>query len=289
MSTGRPAAIPWCRRRRTAAASSASSVVTAPPSPVVTILRGWNERQASSPSAPHGVPRYRAPSAPAASSTSATSCGTAVCSSSQSTGRPKRCTASTARVRGVTASATSSGRTLNVSGSTSTSTARAPAQLDGVRGRGEGVRGDDHLVALADPEREHGEVQRRRAGRDRDRVRRADRARRSRASKASTCGPIVSWPLASTSATAASSASPTSGRASRTWGSLTPARAEPGAVPRDRALEPLVELDAVPRSRGACAPSRCSGSAARRRCTRAARSGSRPGQPVRRLIRVARS
>ena len=29
-----------------------------------------------------------------------------------------------------------------------------PAQLDGVRGRGEGVRGDDHLVARADPERE---------------------------------------------------------------------------------------------------------------------------------------
>ena len=45
-------------------------VVTAPPSPVVTILRGWNERQPGAPSPPHGMPRQRAPSAPAASSSS---------------------------------------------------------------------------------------------------------------------------------------------------------------------------------------------------------------------------
>ena len=45
---------PWCRNRRTAASNPASSVVTAPPSPVVTILRGWKERHAATPSAPHG-------------------------------------------------------------------------------------------------------------------------------------------------------------------------------------------------------------------------------------------
>ena len=78
------------------------------------------------PSEPQGVPRYRAPSAPAASSTSATSWGTAVWSSSHSTGRPKRCTASTAFVRGVTAAATRPMSRLNVSGSTSTITARPP-------------------------------------------------------------------------------------------------------------------------------------------------------------------
>ena len=45
--------------------------------------------------------RQRAPSAPAASSTSTTSGETASTSSSQARGRPKRCTASTARVRAV--------------------------------------------------------------------------------------------------------------------------------------------------------------------------------------------
>ena len=275
MSTGWPPSIPWCRSRRTAAASSASSVVTAPPSPVVTILRGWNERHASSPSAPHGVSRYRAPSAPAASSTSATSCGTAVCSSSQSTGRPKRCTASTARVRGVTAAGDELGP--HVEGlrvDVDEHRARA-GQLDGVRGRGERVRGDDHLVALADPEREHGEVQRRRAGRDRDRLRSADRARDRRLERLDLrphrqlparehLGDRGELLLADVGAR-----EPDRGRSR--------GRAEPGAVPRDRPLEPLVELDAAPRSRAACAPSRCWGSGARRRCTRAARSGSRPG------------
>ena len=98
------ASIPWLRSRRTDAASSASLVVTAPPSPVVTTLRGWNERQPAAPSPPHGIPRHFAPSAPAASSSSSTSGGTALCSASQSSGRPKRWTASTAFVRGVTAS-----------------------------------------------------------------------------------------------------------------------------------------------------------------------------------------
>ena len=99
-----PASIPWWRKRRTEAASSPSPVVTAPPSPVVTTLRGWKERQPAAPSPPHGIPRHFAPSAPAASSSSTTSGGTALCRASQSRGRPKRWTARTAFVRGVTAS-----------------------------------------------------------------------------------------------------------------------------------------------------------------------------------------
>ena len=95
---------PWLRSRRIEAASSASLVVTAPPSPVVTILRGWKERQPIVPRPPQGIPRQRAPSAPAASSSRSTSGGTAFCSSSQSSGRPKRWTARTAFVLGVTAS-----------------------------------------------------------------------------------------------------------------------------------------------------------------------------------------
>ena len=43
-------------------------------------------------------------------------------------------------------------------------------ERDDVRGRREGVRGHEHLVAGLQLEREHREVQRRRPGRDRDRV-----------------------------------------------------------------------------------------------------------------------
>ena len=78
-------------------------VVTAPPSPVVTILRGWNERQPIVPSPPHGIrasgrrARRRRPRA------AASPAGPRL-ERLQSSGRPKRCTARTAFVRGVTAS-----------------------------------------------------------------------------------------------------------------------------------------------------------------------------------------
>ena len=168
---------PWCRKRRTAASSAASSVVTAPPSPVVTILRGWNERHAATPSAPHGVPRYCAPSAPAASSRSTTSCGTAVCSASHSTGRPKRCTAMTARVPRRDRGGDGSDVEVERVGVDVDEHRLRAAQLDGVRGRRERVGGDDHLVARADLEREQGEMERGGAGRDGRRVGRPDRLR----------------------------------------------------------------------------------------------------------------
>ena len=49
-------------------------------------------------------------------------------------------------------------------------------ELDGVCGRRERVGRDDHLVARADPEREHPEMERRGAGRHGHRVRRPDGA-----------------------------------------------------------------------------------------------------------------
>ncbi len=161
---------PWLRKRRTDAASSASCVVTAPPSPVVTTFRGWNERQPIVPSPPQGMPRQRAPSAPAASSISTTSGGTAFCNSSQSSGRPKRCTASTAFVRGVTASydrgeVEVEGRRIDVD-----EHGRRPGEADDARGRRERVRGHQDLVSLADSERQDREVERSRAVRDRDGV-----------------------------------------------------------------------------------------------------------------------
>ena len=52
---------PWWRIDRIDSASSASSVVTAPPSPVVTILRGWNERQPIRPRLPQGRPAPAGP------------------------------------------------------------------------------------------------------------------------------------------------------------------------------------------------------------------------------------
>ena len=97
-------------------------------------------------------------------------------------------------------------------------------------------------------------------------------------SNASTCGPIVSWPLASTSATAASSASPTSGRASRIGVPLTPPRRAERGTTRSSGRAPR-RARLRPRSRAATAPCRRSGSGARRRCSATARSGSRPGSP----------
>ena len=131
------------------------------------------------------------------------------------------------------------GSTFIVAGSTSTSTGRAPAQRDDVRGRRERVGGDDHLVARPDPEREHGEVERGGAGRDRDRVRDLAGARDELASNSSTSGPIVSCPLSSTAATAGELLRPDVGPAEPDQTGVCSF----ALVPRDRPGEPLVELD----------------------------------------------
>ena len=57
----RSRSMPWVRKRRQAAARRSSSVSTAPPSPVVTALTGWKERQVMSACRPTGWPPSVAP------------------------------------------------------------------------------------------------------------------------------------------------------------------------------------------------------------------------------------
>src|SRR6266540_2780744 len=205
--------MPWWRRRRAASASSSSFVVTAPPSPVVTILRGWNERQPIRPSPPQGRPFERAPSAPAASSTSATPSGTTASSPSQSSGRPNRCTARTARVRRQTAREVCARSRFIVCGSTSTSRGIAPhsATTFAVAGNvyagtstsspGPMSSASSATCSAAVPD-------------DTATACHVSHTRASSRSNASTRGPIVSIPSSSTAATASASAAPTSGHAS---------------------------------------------------------------------------
>ena len=181
-----------------------------------------------------------APSAPAASSTSTTSCGIAVCSASHSTGRPKRCTAMTARVRGVTAAATAAASRLNVSGVDVDENGPRAAQLDDVRRRGERVGRDD---APRRPGRSRARGARGAAPRfPTRRPRRAPcRPRRAIArSNSSTFGPIVSWPvlddLRDRSELLVPDIRPREPNRLGHAGRVLP-------VPRDRALEALVELD----------------------------------------------
>ena len=97
----------------------------------------------------------------------------------------------TARVRGVTAAAHARGIDEERVRIHVDEHGARTAELHHVRRCGERVRGHDHLVARADPEREHGEMERRGAGRDRGGVRRAHGPAIAR-SNSSTFGPIVS-------------------------------------------------------------------------------------------------
>ena len=201
MSASRGGVQPWLRSCRTASARPASFVVTAPPSPVVTILRGWKERQPSRPRPPHGR--------------SAAACA-------QRAGRvldqrhrrqlldprrpaeqvhgddrlrpPRRLDPRGIDVHRLRVDVDEHGP--------------QPGERDDVRRGREGVRRDDHLVARPEPEREHGQVQRGRPGRDRDGVLDARTRGASRPSSSATFGPIVSCPVSSTSATAAASSAP---------------------------------------------------------------------------------
>ena len=62
--------MPWPRSSRIVAATAASSVVTTPPSPVVTFFVAYSEKQPV-PNEPTGRPSMLAPTAWAASSTTA--------------------------------------------------------------------------------------------------------------------------------------------------------------------------------------------------------------------------
>ena len=101
-------------------------------------------------------------------------------SGSMSHGQPARCTAMTARVRGVSTARTVSAR--QVAGDrvdVGEDRARA-AQHDAARGRHERARGHDDVVAGADAERVQRELERDAAVGERDRVLRADVVARTR-------------------------------------------------------------------------------------------------------------
>ena len=160
---------------------------------------------------------------------------------------------------------------------------RRPGERDDVRRRRERVGGDEHLVARAEAEREHGDVQRGRARRDGDRVRgprgpgeqrlelRHLRAHRQHAGLEHR-GDLGELRLADVgpgepdqvSAGFRSGTTRSSSRGRR--------RARPSAP-----------------SRAARGPSRRSGCAARRRRSPSGAKTISPGQPVSRLIRCARS
>jgi hypothetical protein len=120
--------MPCSRRRRRRAAHSGSRVTIMPPSPVVMILRGWNENTARPAPAPTGAPSRVLPRAHAASST------TAMPSGSQrswigpmAAGTPAWWTTTTARVRSVSADSMVLGVRFCVTSSTSAKIGRAPA------------------------------------------------------------------------------------------------------------------------------------------------------------------
>ena len=121
---------PWNRSMRTRSATSRSRSRTIPASPIAgRFLLGKNENVAASPNVPTGRPSQRAPYAWAASSISASPCRSAISrSAGRSAGWPQRCTATIARVRSVTAASTAAGSRLNVAGSMSANTGRAPAR-----------------------------------------------------------------------------------------------------------------------------------------------------------------
>src|SRR5262245_25493202 len=105
-----------------------------PPSPVVTTLRGWNERVATSASAPQAVPPSDEPSAQAASSMTGQPASAAM--PARSAGTPNWSTAMTALVRALMTAAIVRGLTFQVSGSTSANTGVAPSAATTFAGAG---------------------------------------------------------------------------------------------------------------------------------------------------------
>src|SRR5581483_1843232 len=241
---------PWCRSERTRSSRSVSSVVTAPPSPVVTILRGWKEKHATRPRLPQGLPPRDAPSAPAASSSTGRSG-----SSSRRAGLPNRCTARTAFVRAVTRRAASPGSMFIVTGSTSTSTGFAPTSATTFAVAGKVYAGTSTSSPSPMPSASTATW----SAAVPDETAAAcvvPAAAASSSSSSRTFGPIVSWPVSRTAAISASSSSPTSGQAKRTWrinrhvlllvgvaSERLRGRQLPASVPRDCPLEALVEVD----------------------------------------------
>ena len=119
--------MPCSRSRVTRAAMASSSVTSMPPSPVVRILRGWNEKTPLRAAAATGRSLYVEPIAHAASSITTMSADAhTLAMASTSAGMPPWCTTITARVLGVMTAATDSGVRFWVTTSTSAKTGVAP-------------------------------------------------------------------------------------------------------------------------------------------------------------------
>ena len=154
---------PWLRSWTISAAIRSSLVVIAPPSPVVTILRGWKLRHAASPSEPHASPR------PAGAERAG---GVLDHRQVGQLLHPARAAEEMHGEDRLRPRPDLDLRGIDVHRHRVDVDEHRPeaGEHDDVRGGGEGVGGDEDLVARLEPEREHGEVERRRARRDGDRV-----------------------------------------------------------------------------------------------------------------------
>ena len=169
---------------RTIAAIASSSVVTAPPSPVVTILRGWKLRQADQ--AERRRRRGRGARAERAGGVL----------DHEQVGQllePRRPAEEVHRDHGLRPRPDLDLRRVDVHRHRVDVDEHGlqARERDDVRGRRERVGGHEDLVARLEPEREHGQVQRRGAGGDGERVV-VPQARASSRSNSATSGPIVS-------------------------------------------------------------------------------------------------
>ena len=161
-------------------------------------------------------------------------------SASSGAGRPKRCTASTAFVLGVTRRARVGRIHVHRHRVDVDEHGRRAAERDDVAGRRERVGGHEHLVARPEPEREHRDVQRRRARRHGDGVLDADARPRAAPRTRSTFGAHRQLPGLEHLADLGELGLADVGRGEADyWRQRRLAR----AIPRDRPLEAVVELD----------------------------------------------
>ena len=173
-----------------------SSVVTAPPSPVVTIFRGWKLRQPSS------AERAARAAAPPRAERARRVLDQRQVGQLLDPRRPaEEVHREHDRLRPRPDLDRAGSRFIVIRVDVDEHRPQ-PGERDDVRGRRERVRGDEHLVAGLQPEREHREVERRRARRDRDRVLGLARPRELAARTPRRAGPSSACPLSSTSATA---------------------------------------------------------------------------------------
>src|SRR5690606_37608411 len=211
-----------------------------------TTLRGWNERVATTPWPPPGLPSTsRPPRAQAASSMIGTPAAAAA-RAAPGPGRPSWPMAITARVRGPRAASTAAGVRFQVARSTSAAMGTAPRLRAALAAAGK-PNDDTTTSSPRSTPRTRSESSRAAVPDDTATApRRPVRVARS-ASKRSVSGPMVSRPERRTRSAAADSASPSDGRAkgirSVDGPGPGPRSAALTAIPLDGAQETFLESD----------------------------------------------